>query len=82
MEVYPNPYQDEVTITFKVKETTNATLSIYDIVGRKLLTILDTQIPNGVYNYTKDLGQLAPGIYVVKLTVENGVPSFERIVKQ
>lgn len=82
MEVYPNPYQDEVTITFKVKETTNATLSIYDIVGRKLLTILDTQIPNGVYNYTKDLGQLAPGVYVVKLTVENGVPSFERIVKQ
>ena len=82
MEVYPNPYQDEVTITFKVKETTNATLSIYDIVGRKLLTILDTQIPNGVYNYTKDLGQLAPGVYVVKLTVENGVPSFKRIVKQ
>jgi hypothetical protein len=82
MEVYPNPYQDEVNITFKVEETTNATLSIYDIVGRKLVTILDTQIPNGVYNYTKDLGQLAPGIYVVKLTVENGVPSFERIVKQ
>jgi hypothetical protein len=82
MEVYPNPYQDEVTITFKVEETTNATLSIYDIVGRKLVTILDTQIPNGVYNYTKDLGQLAPGVYIVKLTVENGVPSFERIVKQ
>ena len=82
MEVYPNPYQDEVNITFKVEETTNATLSIYDIVGRKLVTILDTQIPNGVYNYTKDLGQLAPGVYIVKLTVENGVPSFERIVKQ
>jgi len=82
MEVYPNPYQDEVTITFKVEETTNATLSVYDVVGRKLVTILDTQIPNGVYNYTKDLGQLAPGVYVVKLNVENGVPSFERIVKQ
>ena len=82
MEVFPNPYQDEVTITFKVEETTNATLTIYDIVGRKLVTILDTQIPNGVYNYTKDLGQLDPGVYVVKLTVENGLPSFERIVKQ
>ena len=82
MEVYPNPYQDEVTITFKVEETTNATLSVYDIVGRKLITILDTQIPNGVYNYTKDLGQLAPGVYVVKLSVENGTPSFERIIKQ
>ena len=82
MEVYPNPYQDEVTITFKVEETTNATLSVYDIVGRKLITILNTQIPNGVYNYTKDLGQLAPGVYVVKLSVENGTPSFERIIKQ
>jgi hypothetical protein len=82
MEVYPNPYQDEVTITFKVEETTNATLSVYDMVGRKLVTILDTQIPNGIYNYTEDLGQLEPGVYVVKLTVENGVPSFKKIVKQ
>jgi hypothetical protein len=82
MEVYPNPYQDEVTITFKVEETTNATLSVYDMVGRKLVTILDTQIPNGIYNYTEDLGHLEPGVYVVKLTVENGVPSFKKIVKQ
>lgn len=82
MEVFPNPYQDEVTITFKVEETTNATLSVYDMVGRKLVTILDTQIPDGVYNYTENLGQLAPGVYVVKLNVENGVPSFKKIVKQ
>ena len=82
MEVFPNPYQDEVTITFKVEETTNATLSVYDMVGRKLVTILDTQIPNGIYNYTENLGQLEPGVYVVKLTVDNGVPSFKKIVKQ
>ena len=82
MEVFPNPYQDEVTITFKVEETTNATLSVYDLVGRKLVTILDTQIPNGIYNYTKDLGQLERGVYIVKLSVENGTPSFERIIKQ
>ena len=82
MEVYPNPYQNEVTITFKVEETTNATLSVYDLVGRKLVTILDTQIPDGVYNYTKNLGELKPGVYIVKLSVENGTPSFERIIKQ
>jgi len=82
MEIYPNPFQEEVTITFKVEETTNATLSVYDMVGRKLVTILDTQIPDGIYNYTQNLGQLAPGVYVVKLNVENGVPSFEKIVKQ
>jgi len=82
MEVYPNPFQDEVTITFKVSETTNATLSVYDLVGRKLLTILDGQTPDGVYSYTKNLGELEPGVYIVKLSVENGVPSFEKIIKQ
>lgn len=82
MEVFPNPYQEEVTITFKVEETTNATLSVYDMVGRKLVTILDTQVPDGIYNYTENLGQLEPGVYVVKLNVENGVPSFAKLVKQ
>jgi hypothetical protein len=82
MEVFPNPYQDEVTITFKVEQTTNATLSVYDVVGRKLVTIVDTQVPNGIYNYTKNLGQLEPGVYIVKLSVDNGTPSFERIIKQ
>lgn len=82
MEVFPNPYQEEVTITFKVEETTNATLSVYDMVGRKLVRILDTQVPDGIYNYTENLGQLEPGVYVVKLNVENGVPSFAKLVKQ
>lgn len=82
MEVYPNPFLNEVTITFKVEETTNATLSVYDLVGRKMVTIVEGQIPNGQYSYNEVLGELEPGIYIVKLSVENGVPSFEKIVKQ
>jgi hypothetical protein len=71
-----------VTITFKVEETTNATLSVYDLVGRKMVTIIEGQIPNGQYSYNEVLGELEPGVYIVKLSVENGVPSFERIIKQ
>jgi hypothetical protein len=82
MEVYPNPFLNEVTITFKVEETTNATLSVYDLVGRKMVTIIEGQIPNGQYSYNEVLGELEPGVYIVKLSVENGVPSFERIIKQ
>jgi len=82
MMVSPNPFVDNVSITFEVTETTNATLTVYDLVGRSLITIVDGQIPNGKYTYQKDLGFLDSGVYIVKLSVENGAPSFERIIKQ
>ena len=82
ISVYPNPVTTDVTITFEVKETTNANLSVYDMVGRKLVTILDTQIPNGQYTYNENLGQLESGVYIVTLNFENETPKFEKIVKQ
>jgi len=82
ISVVPNPVIDEVTISFEVKETTNANLSISDVVGRKLITILDSQLPNGEYNYVENLGSLDRGLYLVTLTMENGETKVSKIVKQ
>jgi len=82
ISVVPNPVIDEVTISFEVKETTNANLSISDVVGRKLITILDGQLPNGEYNYVENLGSLDRGLYLVTLTMENGETKVSKIVKQ
>ena len=82
IHVKPNPVLDEVTITFKIEETTNANLSVYDIVGRKLITIVEGQIPNGSYTYNENLGSLAPGLYMVTLTMEEGGTKVSKIVKQ
>jgi hypothetical protein len=82
ISVVPNPVVDEVTISFEVKETTNANLSISDVVGRKLITILDGQLPNGEYNYVENLGSLDRGLYLVTLTMENGETKVSKIVKQ
>ena len=82
ISVNPNPVVDEVTISFEVKETTNANLSITDVIGRKLITIFDTQLPNGQYNYVENLGSLERGLYLVTLTMENGETKVSKIVKQ
>ena len=82
IQVNPNPVTDEVTITFKVDETTIANLSVYDVVGRKLITILDGQLPNGEYTYSENLGTLKPGVYMVTLTMDNGATKVSKIVKQ
>lgn len=82
IQVFPNPTTSEITVTFKVEETTNANLSIYDVVGRKVITILDGQLPNGEYTYNKDLGQLEQGLYMVTLNLENTGVRVTKVVKQ
>ena len=82
IEVFPNPATSDITVTFKVDETTNANLSIYDVVGRKVITILDGQLPNGQYTYNENLGQLEPGLYMVTLMLENDGVKVSKVVKQ
>jgi hypothetical protein len=81
MEVYPNPFEKEVTITFSMSETANATLYVSDLQGRKLATILTGQVPNGQFSYCTDLGKLESGLYLVTLATEDGRTIVEKIAK-
>ena len=81
MLVYPNPFEKEVTITFSLTETSNATLYVSDLQGRKLATILTGQVPEGQFSYYTDLGKLQSGLYFVTLTTENGNTIVEKIAK-
>ena len=81
MLVYPNPFEDDVTITFSLTETSNATLYVSDLQGRKLATILTGQVPEGQFSYYTDLGKLQSGLYFVTLTTENGNTIVEKIAK-
>ena len=82
ISITPNPVVDEITIAFEVNETTQANLSITDVVGRKVITILNGQLPNGTYTYVENLGSLERGLYLVTLTMENGETKVSKIVKQ
>ena len=81
MLVYPNPFEKDVTITFSLSETSNATLYVSDLQGRKLATILTGQVPNGEFSYYTDLGKLQSGLYFVTLSTENGKTIVEKIAK-
>lgn len=80
--IFPNPATEDVTITFNVTTTTDAHLGIYDIQGRKLVAILDGQLPEGQYSYSKDLGKLAPGVYIVNLSLDTEAPIYNKLIKQ
>jgi len=63
----PNPVRDVVVFGFSVPETSDGELAIYDIAGRKVETIAEGTFSEGYNEYTADLSDLTPGVYVYRL---------------
>jgi len=69
---YPNPFNPETSINFTVPKMSRVTLAIYDILGRKIRTLVSETKAAGSYNVTwngeNNRGQpLASGLYFYKL---------------
>lgn len=80
MIVYPNPTDDLITVRFYVENTGNVWLSLFDMGGGKLKTIINDHMPSGNYSYTTNIGYLPSGTYVIVLNKQNTINS-KKIIK-
>ena len=69
---YPNPFNPTTNIRFDMPETGFASLRIYDVLGREVVTLMHEEIPAGKHAYSwngKDMyGRMsATGIYFYRL---------------
>ncbi|HPG41267.1 MAG TPA: FlgD immunoglobulin-like domain containing protein [bacterium] len=69
---YPNPFNAETSIGFTIPAAADVNLSIYDINGKLVKTILHNQLPANSYQAkwdgTDELGQVvSSGVYFYKL---------------
>ncbi len=64
---YPNPFNPSTTISFALPEAGKVTLSVYDVTGRLVTTLVDGHRNAGVHEVTFDASQLASGIYIYRL---------------
>jgi hypothetical protein len=62
----PNPAKGTATIAFDLPEDTKVTLTVYDISGRKVMTLVDETLVAGEHD--AEVSGLAPGVYVYKLS--------------
>ncbi len=72
---YPNPFNPSTEISFMLAVDSRVELSIYDIEGRKVITLLDNEIVSGeqmhsiVWNGKDQAGKnVSSGIYFYKLS--------------
>jgi hypothetical protein len=66
--LHPNPFNPSTTISFTLPEAAAVNLSIYDVSGRRAITLIDGWRDPGFHNVTFDASNLASGIYIYRLT--------------
>ncbi len=65
---YPNPFNPATTIKFQIPATEMVTMNIFDLKGRKVAELFNTQMDAGYYNVTFDASALPSGMYIYRLT--------------
>ncbi len=64
---YPNPFNPSTTITYTVPEEMRVRLEVYDILGRRVATLVDQNQNAGRYKVQFDMRPYASGVYLYRI---------------
>ncbi len=77
---YPNPVRQFTTIPFDVAEETHVTLEVFDVLGRKVATLVDEQMAPATYRVVWEAEGLPSGTYVYRLETGNFTASEQMVL--
>ncbi len=65
---YPNPFNPATEIRFTLSTTNHTTLTIYDLLGREVATLISATLRPGTHSARWDASGFRSGIYLCRLT--------------
>jgi len=65
---YPNPFNPSTTIKYQIPNSGKVTLTLYNVLGREIKTLLNSYQNAGQYEIKFDASGLPSGVYFYKLT--------------
>lgn len=69
-ELFPNPASGKVNISFVCQEEQNIRIELYDVTGKKIRTLADTNFSGGYVQFDASLTGVPDGIYHVRFSGE------------
>ncbi len=64
---YPNPFNPETTIEFSLPFNSLVELDVYDILGRKINSLIKEELPAGLHRINFNAGNLSSGTYFYRI---------------
>jgi hypothetical protein len=68
---YPNPFNCSTIIEYELPENVYVELSVYDILGRKVIELVNSYQKSGKYDINVDMNSISTGIYFYTLKAGN-----------
>lgn len=67
---YPNPFNGTTTVQFSLALRSRVRLSVYDLLGQHVATLVDAELGPGVHRVPFGSGLLSSGVYLYSLSVD------------
>jgi hypothetical protein len=77
---YPNPFNPKTVIRYSLPVTCHMDLSVYNLLGQKVVTLVSGQHTAGTHTVKWDATGFPAGIYFYKLVAENGFTQTKKLV--
>ncbi|MCF8240617.1 MAG: T9SS type A sorting domain-containing protein [Melioribacteraceae bacterium] len=65
---YPNPFNPVTNISYHNPEAGKVNITVFDILGRRIKTLIDEYVSPGKYELQFDAGELSSGVYIYRIT--------------
>ncbi|HUL43884.1 MAG TPA: T9SS type A sorting domain-containing protein [Bacteroidota bacterium] len=65
---YPNPFNPATTIRFDLPTKNHVNLTVYDVLGREVMNLVNGVLGAGSYTVPANLSTMASGVYIYRLT--------------
>ena len=79
---YPNPFAGETTLEFSVPKPAHVRLDVFDVLGRRVLTVVDQRYRMGVHRLRWNSQALSRGVYLVRMAVDGRAKRVQKIVRR
>jgi hypothetical protein len=77
---YPNPFNPVTVISWQLPVNSYVNLSIYNILGQKICTLVSEKQEVGVHQFEWNASGFASGIYIYQLKTDNGFQDVKKLV--
>ncbi|MCH8070195.1 MAG: T9SS type A sorting domain-containing protein [Candidatus Marinimicrobia bacterium] len=66
-QAYPNPFNPATSISFHLPESQFVSLSVYDLTGRLVTTLVEEHLAVGRHTVSWDAGEYGSGVYLYQI---------------
>lgn len=82
MNVYPNPANEEATVSFELANASDVAITVTDLSGKAVYSTSMSNVAAGLTEVAINTSSLSNGVYVVNVASDNAVSTQQLVIRK